>query len=84
VVNRYSSDSAVTLEQIEKAIRQPISVTVPNNHAELMRAMNTGTPVSPDKKSEFVLQMKKWAASLLPMTPEIVPEEPRRRFSLWR
>ncbi len=84
VVNRYSSDCAVTLEQIEKAIRQPVSITVPNNPTEVMRAMNTGTPVSPDRKTEFALQMKKWAASLLPVTPEMVPEEPKRRFSLWR
>ena len=49
-----------------------------------MRAMNTGTPVSPDRKIEFALQIKKWAASLLPITPELVAEEPKRRFSLWR
>ena len=84
VVNRYGSDSAVTLEQIEKAIRQPIAVTVPNSPAELMRAMNTGTPVSPERKSEFALQLKKWAASLAPITPEMIPEEPKRRFSLWK
>ena len=84
VVNRYSSDCAVTLEQIEKAIRQPVSIMVPNNPTEVMRAMNTGTPVSPDRRTEFALQMKKWAASLLPVMPEMVPEEPKRRFSLWR
>jgi len=84
VVNRFSSDGAVTLDQIEKAIRQPISITVPNNQVELMRAMNTGTPVSPDRKTEFAMQIKKWAASLLPITPEMIPEEPKRKFSLWR
>jgi pilus assembly protein CpaE len=35
VVNRYSSDCAVTLEQIEKAIRQPVSITVPNAERNL-------------------------------------------------
>ncbi|HEY5176890.1 MAG TPA: AAA family ATPase [Terriglobales bacterium] len=84
VLNRYGSDSAVTLEQIEKAIRRPVSITVPNSHADLMRAMNTGTPVSPDRRTDFTTQMKKWAASLLPLTPEMVAEEPKRRFSLWR
>ena len=67
VVNRYSSDGAVTLEQIEKAIRQPVSITVPNNPDELMRAMNTGSPISPDRKTEFTNQMKKWAASVVPV-----------------
>lgn len=82
VVNRYSSDCAVTLEQIEKAIRQPISVTIPNHPAELVRAMNTGTPVPPERKTEFVMQMKKWAASLVPPAAEVITDEPRRKFSL--
>jgi pilus assembly protein CpaE len=84
VVNRYTSDSAVNLDQIEKAIRQPVSITVPHNHAELMRAMNTGTPVPPERKTEFGLQIRKWAGSLVPATPEMVGEEPKRKFSLWR
>ena len=72
VVNRYSSEGAVSLEQIEKAIRQPISITIPNHYSELMRAMNTGTPVSPDRKTEFAMQIKKWAASLVPVMPEML------------
>ena len=82
VVNRFSSDAAVTLEQIEKAVRQPVSITLPSSPADLMRAMNTGTPLPPERRSEFVMQMKKWAASLVPITQEAV-EEPRRRFALW-
>jgi pilus assembly protein CpaE len=66
VINRFSSLGAVSLEQIENAVRQPISITMPNHSAALIRAMNTGTPVVPDQKSEFALQMKKWAASLVP------------------
>ncbi len=27
--------------------------------------MNTGNPVLPERKSEFAIQMKKWAASLV-------------------
>jgi pilus assembly protein CpaE len=84
VVNRFTSDCAVTLEQIEKAVRQPVSITIPNNTAEMMRAMNTGTPVAPERKSEFVMQMKKWASSLVPVTQEIGREESKRKFSLWR
>lgn len=84
VVNRYSSDGAVSLEQIEKAIRQPVSVTIPNHSSELMRAMNTGSPVSPERKTEFAMQIKKWASSLVPVMPEMLTEEPKRKFSLWR
>ena len=82
VINRFSSQGAVSLQQIENAIRQPISITMPNYSAALIRAMNTGTPVAHDQKSEFALQMKKWAGSLVP-SGEPVQEQPKRKFSLW-
>ncbi len=82
VINRYSSEGALTLEQIEKAIRQPIAITMPNASSDLIRAMNTGNPVLPDRKSEFAMQMKKWAASLLPDEVAELPE-PKRRFAFW-
>src|SRR2546430_7416502 len=50
---------------IEKAIRQPISITISNNVSELIRAMNTGTPINSESKSDFAIQMGKWAASLV-------------------
>jgi pilus assembly protein CpaE len=81
-VNRYSSAGAVSLPQIEKAIRQPISITIPNCSAELIRAMNTGTPLDPESKSEFVSQVRKWAASLVPGATLQEAETPTR--SGWR
>ncbi len=82
VINRYSSEGALTLEQIEKAIRQPIAITIPNASSDLIRAMNTGNPVLPERKSEFALQMKKWAASLVRGEAPEAPE-PKRRFAFW-
>src|SRR5208283_5959917 len=82
VINRFSSQGAVSLQQIENAIRQPISITMPNSSAALIRAMNTGTPIPPDQKSEFAFQMKKWAGTLAP-SAQVVPEQPKRKFSLW-
>ncbi len=82
VINRYSSEGALTLEQIEKAIQQPIAITIPNASTDLIRAMNTGNPVLPDRKSEFAIQMMKWAASLVPGETAEAPE-PKRRFSFW-
>jgi len=82
VINRYASQGALTLEQIEKAIRQPIAITIPNASSDLIRAMNTGNPVQPERKSEFALEMKKWAASLVRGEAVEVPE-PKRRFAFW-
>lgn len=82
VINRYSSEGALGMEQIEKAIRQPIVITIPNASSDLIRAMNTGSPVLPERKSDFAIQMKKWAASLVPEgEPEVA--EPKRRFAFW-
>ena len=81
-VNRYCSQGAVTLPQIEKAIRQPISITIPNCSAELIRAMNTGTPLDPAGKSEFVSQIRKWAASLVPGASALEPQSAPR--GAWR
>ncbi len=79
VINRFSSEGALTLEQIEKAIRQPIAITIPNSSNDLIRAMNTGNPILPERKSEFAIQMSKWAATLVPdERTELV--EPKRKF----
>jgi Flp pilus assembly CpaE family ATPase len=81
VINRYSSDRSVTMEQIEKSIRRPVFVCVPNNSTELVRAVDMGTPIASDRKSEFVNQLKKWTASLVP--PQKAADEGKRRFSFW-
>jgi len=44
--------------------------------------MNTGNPILPGRKSEFAIQMKKWAASLVPgQAPALA--EAKRRFAFW-
>ena len=64
VINRFSSRYAVKVEQIEKAIRLPIAIRLPNCYTELVRSVNLGEPIAPSRKSEFSMQFIKWAASL--------------------
>jgi pilus assembly protein CpaE len=64
VINRFSSKYAVRVEQIEKAIRLPIAIKLPNSYIDLVRSVNLGEPIAPNKKSEFSLQLINWAASL--------------------
>ncbi len=64
VINRFSSRYAVKVEQIEKAIRLPIAIRLPNSYTELVRSVNLGEPIAPNRKSEFSMQFIKWAASL--------------------
>ncbi|RXH58003.1 AAA family ATPase [Granulicella sibirica] len=70
VINRYSSQFAVSLEEIEKAIRLPVSFSIPNNYIELVRSANLGVPVSADGKSGFTIEITKWAQSLVGLVEE--------------
>ena len=64
VINRFSSRYAVNIEQIEKAIRLPVAIKLPNCYTELVRAGNLGEPIAPSRKTEFSAQFLKWANTL--------------------
>ncbi len=64
VINRFSSRFAVKVEQIEKAVRLPVAIRLPNSYVELVRSVNLGEPVTPNAKSEFAQQISKWANTL--------------------
>ncbi len=81
VINQLSSHRMVTIENIEKAIRHPVSITLPSSSAELIRAVDTGEPISPEKKSEFASQIRNWASTLVPA--EAARIETKRRFAFW-
>jgi pilus assembly protein CpaE len=61
VVNRSTATDSITSEQIEKAVRFPISVSVPNNYFELLRAINDGEPIPPQRRTEFNQALARWA-----------------------
>ena len=65
VVNRSTASDSVTPEQIEKTVRFPISVAVPNNYFELVRAINDGEPISPQRRSEFNQALSRWANQIV-------------------
>ena len=69
VINRYDSNAAVSLDQIEKAIGQPVSFAIPNNYGELIRAMNTGTLISPERRTEFSSQLRSGFPGWFPQKP---------------
>ena len=53
IVNRSTANDSLTSAQIQKAVRFPVSHTVPNNYADLLRAINQGEPISPLRSSSF-------------------------------
>jgi pilus assembly protein CpaE len=64
VVNRHSKKDTITLDQMEKAVAKRIFVTVPNSYTEVIQAINTGHPLLPGDKSEFVRTIARWSDHL--------------------
>jgi len=84
VINRVSSRYAVNVEHIEKAIRVPVAIQLPNSYAELVRSANLGEPISLKLKSEFTTTFMKWANTVVGST-EKVPEHKTKSsiFAMW-
>jgi pilus assembly protein CpaE len=61
VVNRSTATDSITPDQIEKVVRFPISIAVPNNYFELLRAINDGEPIPPQRRSDFNQAIARWA-----------------------
>ena len=43
-----------------------MSIALPTSSGDLRRAVETGEPISPEKRSEFASQIKNWASTLVP------------------
>ena len=76
VLNRCSSRYAVNEEQIEKAIKQPVEIRLPNSYTELVKAINLGEPLDSKAKSEFAAQMNKWVSNLTGGAPAAAAPAP--------
>ncbi len=83
VINRFRSKGEVTLDEIAKAVRLPVALTIPNSSAELIAAMNTGKPITPASRSDFAKQLRKWATDLggVGTANGVVT---KRTFSFWK
>lgn len=68
VVNRVSSRYAVNVEHIEKAIRLPVAIRLPNSYADLVRSANLGEPISLKTKSDFNAEFLNWSNTLVGST----------------
>lgn len=85
VLNRSSSADAVSAEQIEKAICFPVSVKIANNYIELLRAIDAGEPIGPNRRSEFTQQISKWASKVVSADEMTGIQKPAKKgFAFWK
>ena len=83
VITRYSARDAVTIEQIEKAIRLPIAIKISNAHADVVHAINLGQPVDSDRGSDFSREIFNWAAGLVGAKDALAPAAAKKWFVFW-
>lgn len=85
VINRFSSQHAVNIEQIEKAIRLPVAFRLPNCYAEVTRSAILGEPITTKQKTDFSMPLIKWANSLVGATTQVEADAPKKSvFALWK
>ena len=85
VINRSTSDDAVTPAQIESSIRCPVSLAVPNNYLDLVTAINAGEPIPVNHRGGFTAAIAKWASRLAAEAPIEKPVQAtvKSRFMFW-
>jgi pilus assembly protein CpaE len=86
VINRFSAQHAVSIEQIEKAIRLPVTIKLPNSYSEVVRSGILGEPISHKQKSDFSSQILKWVNGLVGVAPAVEEAAPVKKslFTLWK
>jgi pilus assembly protein CpaE len=85
VLNRASDLDAVQADQIEKAMKLPISVRIPTGNGDFVRAANLGEPLSPGSKSTLTAKFARWAEAVVGAPQSIdVPRKSKQLLSLWK
>ncbi|MGB2900505.1 MAG: AAA family ATPase [Candidatus Acidiferrum sp.] len=64
VLNRHSKKGPLSDDRIERALGRAISLRVPNSYNEVIRAINSGAPISSGSKSDFGAAIQRWAHEL--------------------
>lgn len=83
IINRYDKRSAIREDQIEKTIRMPITLLVPNSYTEVVSAINSGTPISIKTRTELASALRQWVDTLAERPEQVgVRQEPKRRFGI--
>ena len=83
IINRYDKRSAIREDQIEKTIRMPVTLLVPNSYTEVVNAINTGTPISINARTELAAALRQWVDTLADRPEQVgAKQEPKRRFGI--
>jgi pilus assembly protein CpaE len=65
IINRHTKSATITDAQIEKAIHKNIFWKIPNQYAEIIKAINNGDPLSIAPRSELMRSLNEWVETLI-------------------
>lgn len=80
VINRHSKRDSVAVDQIEKAIRKKIDWKIPNQYAEVVKAINLGEAGRLGGNSEVMRSISTWAESLVGKQKESTSKKRKKGF----
>ena len=86
VLNRHSGKNTLHDREIESSLRRHIAARVPNNYAQIVSAINSGTPIDrSSRRSELPDAFDAWADLLVGDEPTGQPQNgaPRKLFGLF-
>jgi pilus assembly protein CpaE len=81
VLNRYSKRDPLSEEEIGAALHRPITLKLPNEYTQVVNAINSGTPIRFDHRSDLPAAFDTWANRLAGEGSDSGDNEPKsRRF----
>ena len=61
VLNRHAARNTLPDREIEASLRRQIAVRVPNNYAQVVSAINSGTPIDRNHRSDLPNAFDHWS-----------------------
>jgi pilus assembly protein CpaE len=85
VLNRYSRKNPLSEREIEASLHRQIAVKIPNDYDLMVNAINAGTPIDLDRKSELGAAFDAWTDRFMANEPvtEKAGKGSRKLFSLF-
>lgn len=85
ILNRYNAPHAIAADQIERVLKLPIALKLPESPAEIVHASNAGSMLKFPGSSQFAQALHAWSSKLAGANAKPVPPRKEEKTgSRWR
>jgi len=85
ILNRYNAPHAVAADQIEKVLKLPIVLKLPDSPAEIVNASNSGSMLKFPGSSQYAQALHAWSSKLAGTSARpVAPRKNEKAGSRWR